>query len=435
MAPVIEVRNVSKQYILGGRAGANTSFREAITHALLKPFQALRGSSANGQTPAEDNLFWALKDVSLDVEAGDTFAIIGSNGAGKSTLLKILSRITDPTEGMVKVRGRLASLLEVGTGFHPELTGRENIYLNGSILGMTKAEIEARFNEITAFAGIGRFLDTPVKRYSSGMFVRLAFAIAAHLDPEILIVDEVLAVGDVAFQKKCLGKMAEACAQARTVIFVSHNLAVVEALCNKAIVLNQGRVAFTGSAKDASEFYMHTLATESAAPSSHIFDLHTATGRPVKYQPQIKGLELYTEGGKPFLGELRPGGSLRAVIHFTLEEPCFSFDCTVAIDQPSGQRVCTAHTAYEPDRGHAEKVGEQVFVCDIESIPLVPGDYKLSVGLDVGGREVDWVDDVARLRVVVSDYYGTGVVPNRGVFLLKNRWALSEEKSAVFREP
>jgi len=155
----------------------------------------------------------------------------------------------------------------------------------------------------------------------------------------------------------------------------------------------------------------------------------------VKYQPQIKGLELYTEGGKPFLGELRPGGSLRAVIHFTLEEPCFSFDCTVAIDQPSGQRVCTAHTAYEPDRGHAEKVGEQVFVCDIESIPLVPGDYKLSVGLDVGGREVDWVDDVARLRVVVSDYYGTGVVPNRGVFLLKNRWALSEEKSAVFREP
>jgi lipopolysaccharide transport system ATP-binding protein len=434
MAPVIEVRNVSKQYVLGGRADANTSFREAVTQALTKPFKLLGRAGGNGQESPEENLFWALKDVSLDVESGDTFAIIGSNGAGKSTLLKILSRITDPTEGTVKVRGRLASLLEVGTGFHPELTGRENIYLNGSILGMQKAEIDARFNDITAFAGIGRFLDTPVKRYSSGMFVRLAFAIAAHLDPEILVVDEVLAVGDVAFQKKCLGKMAEACAQARTVIFVSHNLAVVEALCNKAIVLHQGRVAFSGSAKDAAEFYMHTLSTEGSAPSSHIIDLHSASGRPVKYHPQLKGIELYTEGGKPFLGELRVGAPLRAVIHFDLEEPCFSFDCTLAIDLPSGQRVCTAHSAYEPERGHTERVGSQTFICDIASIPLVPGEYKLSVGLDVGAREVDWVDDVARLRVLVSDYYGTGIVPNRGVFLLKNRWALTGEKSAVFRE-
>jgi homopolymeric O-antigen transport system ATP-binding protein len=434
MAPVIEVRNISKRYVLGGRGDANQSFREAVTQALLRPFRALRNPVGNGQALAEENLFWALKDVSLDVEQGDTFAIIGANGAGKSTLLKVLSRITDPTEGTVKVRGRLASLLEVGTGFHPELTGRENIYLNGSILGMQKAEIDARFNDITAFAGIGRFLDTPVKRYSSGMFVRLAFAIAAHLDPEILVVDEVLAVGDVAFQKKCLGKMAEACAQARTVIFVSHNLAVVEALCNKAVVLHQGRVVFSGSAKDAGEFYMHTLSADSSTPTSHIFDLHTATGRPAKYQPQLKGLELYTEGGKPFLGELRVGAPLKAVIRFQLEEPCFSFDCTLAIDLPSGQRVCTAHSAYEPERGHAERVGEQVFVCDIASIPLVPGEYKLSVGLDVGAREVDWVDDVARLRVLRSDYYGTGVVPDRGIFLLKNRWALTDEKSAVLRE-
>ncbi len=431
MPLAIEVRNLSKKYTIGAPAEAYGNLRESLTKALRKPWDALRKPSRNGhQTPA-DNVFWALKDVNLDVEQGDNLAIIGSNGAGKSTLLKILSRITEPTEGYAKIRGHLASLLEVGTGFHPELTGRENVYLNGSILGMRKAEMNAKFDEIADFSGIGRFLDTPVKRYSSGMYVRLAFAIAAHLDPEILIVDEVLAVGDVAFQKKCLGKMAEACARARTVLFVSHNLAAVEALCNKAIVLQRGSVAFTGTAKDAVQYYLHNLSTESSVPASHVVDLRGAVGRPARYRPLLKRVEFYTEDDRPFLGDLRLGAPLKAVIHVFLEEPCSRFDAVIGIDTLSGQRICTACSAYEPGRMYEERVGDQVFVCEIPSIPLVPGEFKIGVGLDFALDEVDWVNDVARLHVQRSDYYGTGVVPTQGTFLLQNRWTLADEKLAV----
>jgi lipopolysaccharide transport system ATP-binding protein len=298
---------------------------------------------------------------------------------------------------------------------------------------MRKVEMDAKFDEITAFSGIGRFLDTPVKRYSSGMYVRLAFAIAAHLEPDILIVDEVLAVGDVAFQKKCLGKMAEACAQARTVIFVSHNLAAVEALCNKAIVLHQGSVMFSGSAKDAVQYYLHDLSHAGPATTSHIVDLGAAPGRPSRYRPQLKKLELYTEDNRPLVGELRAGGPLKAVIHFHLEEPCLSFDASIAIDTQSGQRICTAHSAYEPNRSHEGRVGDQIFVCEIPSLPLVPGEYRIGVGLDLGGRKVDWVDDAASLRILRSDYYGTGIMPERGTFLLPNRWALADEQTTAVR--
>jgi lipopolysaccharide transport system ATP-binding protein len=433
MKRVVEARNLSKRYILGENVERYGNLRESLTKAVMKPWKALRKTSSNNQPPA-DNVFWALKNVDLDVEQGDNLAVIGSNGAGKSTLLKILSRITDPTEGRVKVHGHLASLLEVGTGFHPELTGRENVFLNGSILGMRKAEMEAKFDAISAFSGIGKFLDTPVKRYSSGMYVRLAFAIAAHLEPEILVVDEVLAVGDAAFQKKCMGKMAEACAEARTVIFVSHNLAAVEALCNKAIVLQQGSVVFTGSAKDAIHFYLHNLSNVGTAPTSHIVDLHSAAGRPARYRPMLKRVELYTEDDKPCVGELRAGAPLKAVIHFNLDEPCMSFDASIAFDTRSGQRIFTAHSAYEPDRVHEGRVGEQSFVCEIPSVPLVPGDYRVGVGLDIGGHEADWVDDAASLTILRSDYYGTGVMPERGMFLVQNRWALQDERSPVSRE-
>jgi lipopolysaccharide transport system ATP-binding protein len=431
MRPVIEARNISKKYALGATVDPHSSFREVITRAITKPWNALRNRATNGQQPAGENAFWALKGINLDVQQGDTLAIIGSNGAGKSTLLKILSRITDPTEGRIRVRGRLASLLEVGTGFHPELTGRENIYLNGSILGMTKVEIDSKFDAIAAFSGISKFLDTPVKRYSSGMYVRLAFAIAAHLEPDILVVDEVLAVGDVAFQKKCLGKIAEACTQARTVIFVSHNLAAVESLCNKAIVLQHGSVVFTGSAKDGVQFYLNNLAAEASNPSSHIVDLVNAPGRPSRYRPRLQRVEFYTQDGRPFLGELRVGGSLKAVIHFHLDEPCSHFDAAIAIDTTTGQRICTAHSAYEPQRSHEERLGHQTFVCDIASVPLVPGDYRIAVGLDVANDEVDWVDDVSRLSIVRSDYYGTGIVPVKGTFLLQNRWRLEPQTLEV----
>lgn len=428
MTLAIQVRNLSKKYVIGERVDVHQSFREALVSQLLRPWRALRSPFRSSPSAEVDNAFWALKDVDLDVERGDTLAILGANGAGKSTLLKILSRITDPTEGSIRVRGRLASLLEVGTGFHPELTGRENIYLNGSILGMRKAEIDARFTDIIEFAGIGRFLDTPVKRYSSGMFVRLAFAIAAHLEPEILVVDEVLAVGDMAFQKKCLGKMAEACEQARTVIFVSHNVAAVESLCKKAIVLQQGRVAFSGAAKDAVAYYLRGLSGSGSAPVSHIVDLGSVPGRSVNYRPQLKGLELYTKDDEPVVGELRLGSPLKAVIHFHLDEPCMSFDASIGFDAPSGQRICTAHSAHEPDRVHESRVGEQVLVCDIPSVPLVPGEYRIGVGLHISGRDVDWVNDVTSLRIIHSDYYGTGVVPWQGTFLLENHWRLEPEK-------
>jgi len=401
------------------------SFREALVNTVRNGWQRLGREPANGHTPSRaDTCLWAVRDINMDVYKGDTVGIIGSNGAGKSTLLKILSRITEPTEGSVSIRGRMASLLEVGTGFHPELTGRENIYLNGAILGMHKHEIEARFEDIIAFAGIGKFLDTPVKRYSSGMYVRLAFSIAAHLDPEILIVDEVLAVGDVAFQKKCLGTMAEAYARSRTVLFVSHNLAAVESLCNRAVVLHQGRIAFTGTAKEGISYYMRNLSAEAPKEGLHVIDLRTARGRSEKYQPHLRRLELYTEGDTPLSGDLPAGAFLKAVISFELKDPCTSFDASIAFDTDTGQRVCTAHSAYEPTRAHEERSGEQTFVCRIARLPLVPGEYNLHVGLDIGGHEVDWVENAARLTVLRADYYGTGIVPTKGTTLIDNRWTL-----------
>jgi len=239
----IRIQNLSKQYQMGAREKTYDTFREAVTSIFTSPLQRLQRLSGRA---GDNEIFWALKDVSFDVQPGEVVGIIGRNGAGKSTLLKILSQITEPTSGRIEINGRVASLLEVGTGFHPELTGRENIFLNGAILGMSRAEIKRKFDEIVDFAGVEKFLDTPVKRYSSGMTVRLAFAVAAHLDPEILIIDEVLAVGDAEFQKKCLGKMHDVALGGRTVLFVSHNLSAVRTLCSVAVVLNEGQVIFKG---------------------------------------------------------------------------------------------------------------------------------------------------------------------------------------------
>jgi lipopolysaccharide transport system ATP-binding protein len=255
---VIQAENLSKKYIIGhqqeGRGGHKTlrdamvNGAEAIRSRLLKP---AKGKMSN---PTSEE-FWALKDVSFEIKQGDRVGIIGRNGAGKSTLLKILSRITEPTTGRISIQGRVASLLEVGTGFHPELTGRENIYLNGAILGMSKAEIKRKFDEIVDFAEVEKFLDTPVKRYSSGMYVRLAFAVAAYLEPEILIVDEVLAVGDTKFQKKCLGKMGKVAQEGRTVLFVSHNMAAINTLCSRGIVLDKGKIVCVGNTNECISAY------------------------------------------------------------------------------------------------------------------------------------------------------------------------------------
>ncbi len=257
----IRVHNLSKQYRIGSKQQGYKTLRDTLAETFVSPFRRaqklLRGQPYGA---AElDETIWALKDVSCEIKRGEVVGIIGSNGAGKTTLLKILSRITEPTEGYAEIRGRVGSLLEVGTGFHPELTGRENICLNGAILGMKKAEIEQKFDQIVDFAEIEKFIDTPVKHYSSGMYVRLAFAVAAHLEPEILLVDEVLAVGDAAFQKKCLGKMGEVANEGRTVLFVSHNMASINSLCQHGIVIDDGRIIHQGKTDEAVRFYLDHL--------------------------------------------------------------------------------------------------------------------------------------------------------------------------------
>jgi len=277
MKPIVEIENLSKLFRLGS-IGAS-SVRESL-EVLFRKKRATALPAKENRIPSarageEPNTFWGLKDISFTVERGEVMGIIGSNGAGKSTLLKILSRITEPTSGRAILRGRVVSLLEVGTGFHPELSGRENIFLNGAILGMKRAEIAARFDEIVAFAEVGPFLDTPVKRYSSGMYVRLAFAVAAHLEPEILVIDEVLAVGDAAFQKKCLGKMSDVARTGRTVLFVSHNMQALQSLCTRAVHLDQGRVAAIGTAQAIVAEYLSKI---SSATGEKRWPLESAPG-------------------------------------------------------------------------------------------------------------------------------------------------------------
>src|SRR5436190_10565303 len=323
MRPILEFRNISKEYVLGSTVRRHENFREVLVRSLQSP---LRVFNRGQQNPFREERFWALRDISFDVNPGDVIGIIGRNGAGKSTLLKIMSRITDPTEGHIKVRGRLASLLEVGTGFHPELTGRENIFLNGAILGMRKTEIVYKFDEIVSFSEIERFLDTPVKHYSSGMYVRLAFAVAAHLNPDILVVDEVLAVGDLAFQKKCLGKMSEVSREGRTVLFVSHNMPTVESLCKRGIVLSQGKMVFSGSAKDAVQYYLNSVSSLRPEANRHIVELKGSPQRRSPLGELLQRIELYTEGDQPLSGGLPIGGRLQLHVHFNLEKPTSSFN-------------------------------------------------------------------------------------------------------------
>ena len=424
MRPILEIRHVSKQYRLGRAFARTETFREFLTRKLLSPLRALQGSRSEIGKPREQR-FWALRDVSFDVLEGDVLGIIGRNGAGKSTLLKILSRITDPTEGTVTLRGRLASLLEVGTGFHAELTGRENIFLNGAILGMKRAEIISRFDEIVAFAEVEQFLDTPVKHYSSGMYVRLAFAVAAHLNPEILVVDEVLAVGDVAFQKKCLGKMSEVSRGGRTVLFVSHNMAAVENLCRRGIVLDRGSMVFAGGAKEAVRHYLNEVAGIEGR-AGQVVDLEQARDRRSPLGKLLKRMEFYTCDDVPLSGGLPIGEQLKIRVHFELPRRTDRFDVGLGFSNAFGQRVFTAHSSFEPDRPHGQRMGAQVMLCDIPSLTLTPGNYSLRVWLDIGRTKADSIDDAARITLVPSDYYGTGKVPWNGAFVLKHRWYVEE---------
>ncbi|HEY0795430.1 MAG TPA: ABC transporter ATP-binding protein [Acidisarcina sp.] len=423
MKPIIEISHLSKEFFIGQQRRRSESFRELLIRKM--------GLSKDRSPGSKGGLarFVALDDLSFNVAEGEVIGIIGRNGAGKSTLLKILSRITDPTSGTVHLRGRMASLLEVGTGFHPELTGRENIFLNGAILGLRKGEIVAKFDEIVAFSEIDQFLDTPVKRYSSGMYVRLAFAVAAHLNPEILVVDEVLAVGDMAFQKKCLGKMNEVSRGGRTVVFVSHNMAAVDNLCHRGIVLERGRLAFDGSTKDAIQHYLNTAAPGVSAQTVEFAE--ESPGRK-SVKKLLRKVELFTDGDAPLHNGLVIGGRLKARIHFKLLSASQSFHVGLGFNNMFNQRVFTASSQFEPDGAHAADAGAYVFTCDIPSLTLMPGDYTVAMWIDLGLSKADWIEDAFRITIIDSDYYGSGKAPWNGMFVLPQSWRLetSDEVAA-----
>jgi len=424
MTPIIEAAHLSKKFQLGAVRSREDSLRETLVHSLRASWRAFRrgwGDSGNSSGP---EWMWALHDVNFHIEQGDVVGIIGANGAGKSTLLKILSRITDPTEGYVRLRGRVASLLEIGTGFHPDLTGRENVFMNGAMLGMSKSEIESKFDEIVAFAELEKFLDTPVKHYSSGMYVRLGFAVAAHLDPEVLIVDEVLAVGDIAFQKKCLGKMGQFGERGRTILFVSHNIPAVLNLCQKGIVLEQGRLTFEGDAKSAVDYYVGAASRVERRSESHVVDLWNARGRPPRYQRWLRKLELFTGDGKPFAGELATGAPIRVHVEFELREAITNFDVRVNFTDLYGQMIFAARSSYEPKRDWGPRSGVQEFVCEIPELLLTPGEYRIETGLVLDDKCVDYVEDAHRLKVLGSDFYGTGKIPSLGFFVHEQHWFL-----------
>ncbi|QFS50345.1 ABC transporter ATP-binding protein [Nostoc sphaeroides] len=412
---IIRVENLSKKYIIGHKQQESyTALRDVIANGakgLLKPFQ---NGKSNIQNSSDE--FWALKDVSFEIKQGDRVGIIGRNGAGKSTLLKILSRITEPTKGSIKIKGRVASLLEVGTGFHGELTGRENIFLNGAILGMGKVEIQRKFDEIVAFAEVEKFLDTPVKRYSSGMYVKLAFAVAAHLEPEILIIDEVLAVGDVQFQKKCLGKMEDVSKnEGRTVLFVSHNLGVVHAFCSRCILLGQGTVLADDTTDKAVGTYLRTL--EKASSQS----LLERTDRNGNGLAKLAHIEIYT-GGSYSSVTLTTGYSAIFIFHVT--KMIAGLSCCFTIYDQYGQPVTYFDSAIysKEDMTNLEK--EAKFICEIEEFLLIPGRYIINATLMCNGEFVDDVKGATFFNIEEGRIRSRAVSKEAGFgnVLLPHRW-------------
>ncbi len=402
MCPAIRVENLSKRYLVSHEAprGHYRTLRESLVTAARVPLDYLRG---NGHASREE--FWALKDVSFQVEPGEVLGVIGRNGAGKSTLLKILSRITEPTEGRVDLYGRVGSLLEVGTGFHPELTGRENIYLSAAILGMRRAEIDRKFDEIVAFAEVEKFIDTPVKHFSSGMYVRLAFAVAAHLDPEILLVDEVLAVGDANFQKKCLGKMGEVARGGRTVLFVSHNMASIESLCDGCVLLRNGIVDAAGQPQEIIARYLNSEISSECKSRSLIGH----PGRRPGSRPAMTLMEL--DSGDEFSdATVRMGSDLSISVSYSADHPIRPV-LGIAVKTGFGAPVFAVSERFSNQLSSSEPLSAAKVVCKVSQICLMPGRYLVDLYLgDVGG-DFDIIYDAMSFEIIPADVYGTGRIP------------------------
>jgi lipopolysaccharide transport system ATP-binding protein len=412
----IKAENISKQYRLG-KVGTGT-----LSHDLNRLWYKVRGledpyikiGEANDRSvKGESDYVWSLRDINFEIEQGDSVGIIGRNGAGKSTLLKLLSKVTKPTTGGFKVNGRIASLLEVGTGFNPEMTGRENIYLNGAILGMRRAEITRKLDEIIAFSGVERYIDTPVKRYSSGMYVRLAFAVAAHLESEILIVDEVLAVGDAEFQKKCLGKMGDVSkGEGRTVLFVSHNMAAIQNLCSNVIYLENGKLIKQGITPDVINLYLSKQNTNYAKLSD--IKVREGNGQLVFTNAVIQGVKTNLLNSVETFSDV----SFKLEYQLNISSEIKNYRIDIGINNFLGDRVAWLSSQNTHNNFNINCSNFLEFI--IENNPLAPGDYTCNIFCEINNEISDWLVNVLPFTIIEKDYYGTGkLMPkNQGNILL-----------------
>ncbi|MBD2124683.1 ATP-binding cassette domain-containing protein [Trichocoleus sp. FACHB-262] len=420
---VIRVENLGKKYIIGHQQQGRSRYTalrdvladgaKSVSRRILNPF------AQQPLSPTKEE-FWALKDVSFEIKQGDRVGIIGRNGAGKSTLLKLLSRITEPTKGRISIKGRVASLLEVGTGFHPELTGRENIYLNGAILGMSKAEIKKKFDEIVDFAEVEKFLDTPVKYYSSGMYVRLAFAVAAHLATEILIVDEVLAVGDSKFQKKCLSTMEKVTQEGKTILFVSHNMTIIEHLCNRGILLDAGRLTINSKSEEAIQVYLKNSYTVSQTVA-----LEARTDRSGSGRIRASGIKILNQEGQEET-------TLRSGENYFFEVECLNYthevfgNVVISLDvfDEKNNRLLLLRSNFTNDVFSFEP-GRKRILCELRELPLANGLYRGSIFLSHADQEIlDYIEDAISINVDGGDFFGTGSygLPSHCRILTKANW-------------
>lgn len=414
----IKVENLSKQYRLGLAKHRQDTLRDTLADAVLglNPFKP---SHSDG----DDETIWALKDVSFNVEHGEVLGVIGRNGAGKTTLLKILSRITEPTSGRATINGRVGSLLEVGTGFHPELTGRENIYLNGAILGMRRIEINRKFDQIVAFSEIEKFLDTPVKRYSSGMYIRLAFAVAAHLETEILLVDEVLAVGDMGFQKKCLGKMDDVAKQGRTVLFISHNMAAIESLCQKVLLLDKGRLIKISTSNQTISHYMNMYSSH-LDNKDHKYSVNRSLLGNIEKGISITDVDLLSSTGNS-IRTIYTGDPLKLRIYYKTTRSFISPAFVVTLRSSFGHEILRLSTM--PISGYQiEKLGNKGYIdLILDSLPITAGRYYIDVGFV--RERIEWImilEELITIDIEPKDVYGSGMAvdSSKGIMVIPHHW-------------
>jgi lipopolysaccharide transport system ATP-binding protein len=415
MSIAIKVEKLSKAYQLG-TIGTGTISRDlerwwARVRGKEDPFLKI-GEENDRTILSESNIVWSLRDISFEIETGTAFGIIGRNGAGKSTLLKLLSRVTAPTSGMIKAKGRIASLLEVGTGFHPELTGKENIYLNGAILGMRRKEIDRKLAEIIDFSGVEKYIDTPVKKYSSGMYIRLAFAVAAHLESEILIVDEVLAVGDAEFQKKCLGKMKDVSStQGRTVLFVSHNMAAIQQLCTQSLYLKNGKLEFKGEVNEGMKCYFDSIKS-GRERQDRLFKARASS----KKKAYISGFEVGMEDN---------GRKLRIMLFVQAAEKIDKVEIAVGINDGIGTRLVTLHSRFTGQQFELAP-GMNELECSVKDFFLKPGSYNMHIFLGNKYETLDYLEDPVDFELPEYVFYSSSIIPDasQGYLMANHQWAI-----------